>query len=95
MPKKLLEHFAQYLLQVNMISDAIAYSPSYNDIIKAFKSTLPLLMTVNDLEIHCYKFVISLEKLGGDGVVACSTSLNEGWKTAAKDIGYSSFMSKG
>ena len=95
MPQKLLEHFAQHLLQANMISKVIAYSPTYNDIIKFFISALPFLKTVNDIERHCHKFTTSLEKLGGDGAIACSKSLREEWNTAAKSIEHNNFMSIG
>ena len=90
-PHKTLEHFARLLLQANIIPQSIADSPTYKDIINSFKATLPFLKTVEDIEKHCQKFIASVEKVGGDGAIACSRILSEGWMTAAKNIGYSNF----
>ena len=95
MPHKTLEHFARLLLQANIVPESIADSPTYKDIIKSFKATLPFLKAVEDIEKHCQKFIASVEKVGGDGAIACSRILSEGWMTTAKNIGYSDFMSKG
>ena len=92
MPHKTLEHFARLLLQVNIIPQSIADSPTYKDIINNFKATLPFLKTVEDIRKHCQKFIGSVEKVGGDGAIACSRILSEGWMTAAKNIGYSNFI---
>ena len=92
-PQSTLEYFAEHLLVARIITEDIAYKPTYKDIIHCFLATLPVLKTTDAIQVHCQKFIQALDALGSSGAIGASEALRDGWRKAADKIGHDNFLS--
>lgn len=80
-PQDTLKDLARHLLRFKIITVAVSYNPTFDDIINSFISILPLLRTEEDMEDHCRNFANALNELGG-GASRSAACLREEWSKA-------------